>query len=114
LQQGTWGQWGCSSLTHIINTGSDMEISPLRVGRFALTTGSLQRIYLTARPGYVNVFQGESRSRLQRLARVQRQHTRFRSGMVSLSPPMLLQRRVNSSALDKCTVRATFSLYKHV
>lgn len=102
------GDWGCNSLQYLLNTGSDMDISPVRVGRFALSAGSLQRIYLSTRSGFATVFTGEDRSRITRLKRTDRPVKSFTNKIVSLAPPMLLQKRVgssNGSSMD-CEVRA--------
>jgi len=95
--EGSPEDWGCDSLDYILSSGVDMQISPVRVGGFALTGGSLQRLYLASRPKYMNIFTGEDRSRLERSARIQRVLKQFNSKMVGLSPPIVLQKRAGTN-----------------
>lgn len=92
------GTWGCNNLKAVINTGAEIDISPIRVAGFALPSGSLQRLYLASQGGYRSGSRGEELSRLQRLEPTSRPFKNYSGRIVLLAPPILMQRRVVASA----------------
>mmetsp|Transcript_35735 Transcript_35735/g.84686 ORF Transcript_35735/g.84686 Transcript_35735/m.84686 type:complete len:770 (-) Transcript_35735:1562-3871(-) len=92
--QGEPKDWGCNSLEYLSVTGADMKISPVRVGAFPLSPGSLQRLYQTTRYGFLKTLTGEQESQLQRRIRIERTVRHFNSRIVALAPPIVLQRRI--------------------
>ena len=94
---GVQGSWGCNSLEFLVATGSDMEISPVRVGKFSMSPGSLQRVYLSTRDFFTTSFAGEEFSRNSRMSLVERLQKRYTQKMVALAPPIVLQKRYGSS-----------------
>ena len=93
-------------------TGSDMDISPVRIGKFPMTAGSLQRIYLSTRESFMNVFTGEELSRYSRLMLVDRPLKRYTQKIVALAPPILLQYRYGSDSQEEllCKVNKATTL----
>eukprot|EP00191_Tetraselmis_sp_GSL018_P004087 CAMPEP_0177607570 /NCGR_PEP_ID=MMETSP0419_2-20121207/17990_1 /TAXON_ID=582737 /ORGANISM="Tetraselmis sp., Strain GSL018" /LENGTH=978 /DNA_ID=CAMNT_0019102165 /DNA_START=848 /DNA_END=3781 /DNA_ORIENTATION=- len=113
--QGSMEDWGCDSLQYVVMAGSEMVVSPIRIGSFALTRGSLQRLYHTTRTDFLNTFTGEDQSLLQRREKVDRPVKQFNSRMVALSPPLVLQRRADAE-LDghNCSGETTAAVNRQV
>lgn len=80
-----------------MNNGVDVQMSPMKFAGMALTAGSLQRLYLDERSKFQYVSKGVEQSRMQRLARQERPVRGYNNRMILLSPPILMQRRVEAS-----------------
>lgn len=97
------GTWGCNGLEQVVNTGSDLLLSPMRISSLPLSIGDMQRRYLTRRRAY-NALTGPKRSRLGLSELKERPRRRYNNRMIALSPPLVLQSRYDPQN-SGCEVR---------
>jgi len=98
------GLWGCNGMKHLLNTGSGIKLSPLRMTSAALLPGSIQVLYLRLAPEYSAIVTGPAVGRDAMGARRNRPRTEFPFRTVAIAPPLALQRRANTSSADlSCT-----------
>eukprot|EP00873_Tetraselmis_striata_P016585 jgi/Tetstr1/436849/TSEL_025626.t1 len=101
------GTWGCNGLEQVVNTGSDLLLSPMRISSLPLSIGDMQRRYLTRRRAY-SALTGPKRSRLGLSELKERPRRRYNNRMIALSPPLVLQSRYdpqNSGCEGNTTAR---------
>eukprot|EP00873_Tetraselmis_striata_P028356 jgi/Tetstr1/448620/TSEL_035866.t2 len=93
------GEWGCNSLKFIANLGGDISVSPISVRRASMTVSDVQQLHLATRKIYRQMV-GPRRSKRDRLTPRERRREPFTSPIVGIAPPLLLQRRRDSPAID--------------
>ena len=91
------GDWGCSGLDVLLNTGPDIDLSPVRISGWSMTKGSMQNLYLQSRKNFATVISGESKSRLERIKHTELTILPYPERILALAPPILLQRRMGNS-----------------
>ena len=91
-------EFGCNSLQYVLNIGSAVFLSPIRVSAHPLHPGSIQSLFLNTRPTFMHM-PGPVLSQVDRLATHALKRRTFTSPTVSITPPLLLQeRRAQGSA----------------
>jgi len=91
-------EYGCGSLQYVLNIGSAILLSPIRVSAHPLHPGSIQNLFLNTRPTFMHM-PGPVLSKVDRLATHAVKRRTFTSPTVSITPPLLLQeRRAQGSA----------------
>jgi len=109
--EGDADAWGCTSLADIVNAGTELQLSPIRVARSPMLPGTLQKLFHDLLPAYRTVLTGVQSNVLELMSRVDRPRDKFKMRVVALSPPLSLQQRVNISDPNAACQGTTIEAY---